>query len=352
MPEKKEAQTSMAETEDPYLWLEEVEGERAISWVKGENERSLAELQGDYRYEPLLAEAKAILNSDERIAGASLRGGFAYNFWQDETNTRGLWRRMPVADYVAGEKDWDVVLDLDALAEAEDENWVYKGVNCLEPDYNRCIITLSRGGSDASVRREFDVASKSFVEGGFELAEAKASTAWIDQDTLLTGMDFGEGSMTESGYARTIREWTRGTSVEEAPVVFEGDVKDVGVFPFAGQGDGTPYAGIIRSMTFYDRELLWRDAEGGFRKLDLPTRVDLEGYIGGKLIISLNENWENNGTAYSIGSVIALDPDSGDASLLYKPEDRVAVQSVATSKDSIFITLLDNIVGKGDQTDT
>ena len=336
----------VAETEDPFLWLEEVEGDRAIEWVKSQNERSLAELEGDARYAPLLDQAKAILNSDERIAGAGLRGGFAYNFWQDETNTRGLWRRMAVADYVAGSDDWDVILDLDALAEAEGENWVYKGVDCLEPDYNRCILTLSRGGSDASVRREFDVASKSFVEGGFELAEAKASTTWIDQDTLLSGMDLGAGTMTESGYARTIREWSRGQTIEEAKVVFEGEETDVGVFPFSSQSGDVALAGIIRSMTFYDRELFWRNDSGSFDKLDLPTRVDLEGLIGGQYIISLNENWEKDGTSYMIGSVISLDPRSGEAALLYEPAGRVAVQSVSTSNNSIFITLLDNIAGK------
>ena len=240
--------------DDPYLWLEEVEGERALDWVRSQNDRTLKELEARPHYDELLAEARAILNSDERIPGAALRGGYAYNFWQDEENVRGLWRRMPIADYVAGKDEWDVVLDIDALAEEEDENWVYKGTSCLAPDYTRCIFTLSRGGSDASVRREFDVEARKFLDDGFMLDEAKAGTAWLDVDTMLVAMDLGEDTKTDSGYPRRVQFWQRGTAIEDAPVLYEGEKSDVGVFPFSSYVDGAYIGGVVRAKTFYESE--------------------------------------------------------------------------------------------------
>ncbi|MEE9329132.1 MAG: hypothetical protein V3V30_03275, partial [Parvularculaceae bacterium] len=148
----KTAKAATPETVDQFLWLEEVEGEKPLEKVRSWNKRTLDELEQDPRYEGLLAEAKAILTSDERIANPGIRGGEVYNFWQDKTSVRGLWRTMSMADYLAGKENWDVIIDFDKLAKAEDENWVYKGVDCLEPDYARCMVTLSRGGSDASVR--------------------------------------------------------------------------------------------------------------------------------------------------------------------------------------------------------
>jgi prolyl oligopeptidase len=335
-----------AQTDDPFLWLEEVEGEKALAWVESQNERSLAELQGDERYETLFEEAKAILNSDERIAGAALRGGYAYNFWQDETNTRGLWRRMPVADYVAGSDDWDVILDIDALAEAEDENWVYKGTDCRAPDYTRCMLTLSRGGSDASVEREFDIPSKSFVEGGFELPEAKSGLAWLDADTLLVGTDTGEGSLTESGYPRTTRLWKRGTDLADAPVVFEGEASDVGVWGFSDITEERSWALVVRAVTFFESEYYLQDAEGTFNKLPLPAQSNVSGIVGDELVISLQESWEINDAVYKTGSVVMLDPATNATSLLFEPADRQAVNGLGTSKNGVVINLLDNIKGK------
>ncbi len=345
-PETKETATMTSATDDPFLWLEEVEGEEAIAWVKSQNERTLAELESDARYEPLLADAKAILNSDERIAGAALRDGYAYNFWQDETNTRGLWRRMAIAEYIAGGSNWDILLDFDKLAETEDENWVYKGSDCLAPTYTRCILTLSRGGSDASVRREFDVVSKSFVEGGFELEEAKAGTAWVDQDAMLVGMDLGEGTMTTSGYPRTTRLWKRGQSIADAEIVFDGKPEDVGTFPFTQITEDRTFQGIIRSITFFERETFLKNSTGDFEQLPLPRKSSVQGVTLGLLVISLQEDWAYQGSTYKTGSIVTLDPDSKAAALVYEPGPRAAVESIFAAQSVIYAELLDNIVGK------
>lgn len=341
-----EEATDMEFPEDPNLWLEEVEGERALGWVRIQNDRTLKELEAHSLYDGLLEEARAILTSDERIAGAALRGDYAYNFWQDETSVRGLWRRMPISDYVSGKTDWQVLLDIDALAEKEDENWVYKGSSCLAPDYKRCILTLSRGGSDAAVRREFDISTGSFVEDGFSLPEAKASTSWLDQDTLLVATDTGEGTLTDSGYPLQVRRWARGMDIADAPVIFEGDKKDVGSFPFSVYTEGEYIGGIVRARTFYESDYYLIDYDGMLTQLPLPAKSSFSGYVKGQLIVSLNEDWALGDEVYKSGSVVSYDPDQDHVNLIFEPEDRVAVAGVSSSQDQVYVSLLDNISGR------
>jgi prolyl oligopeptidase len=335
-----------ANKDDPYLWLEEVEGEDALAWVRAENERSLKELEAQPAYDAMLAEARAILTSDERIPQAALRGGYAYNFWQDQAHVRGLWRRMPVADYVEGSDEWDVVLDVDALAAAEGENWVYEGTDCLAPDYARCIVTLSRGGSDAAVRREYDLDARAFMADGFALPEAKASMAWLSEDEVLVGTST-DGS-TDSGYPIRTRLWQRGTALADAPVVFEGEESDVGVWPFSiyDQESGEHLGGIVRAVTFYDSEHHLRQADGTFARLPFPSKVDLAGYLGGEVIVSLNEPWTHAGEAYPIGAVVAYDPGTDEATLVFAPSAKQAVQGVASGPGVIYVSLLDDIDGR------
>ena len=214
-------------TEDPYIWLEEVEGEEPLAWVEEQNTVSLGHLESLPTYEPLRARNLEIYNSEDRIAHPGMMGDYVYNFWRDEDNIRGRWRRMLLEDYVAGNEEWDLVLDIDALAEGEDEDWVWKGADCLRPEYRRCLLNLSRGGADAVVVREFDVETKAFVMDGFSIAEAKQNVSWVDEDSLFVGSDFGDDSLTDSGYPRTARMWSRGEPIEEATEIFAGEQQDV-----------------------------------------------------------------------------------------------------------------------------
>ena len=182
--------------EDPYLWLEDIEGEETLAWARERNEETLAALQGNPEYERLFEKNLAVYDSQERIAYPAIRGEHLFNFWRDASNQRGLWRRTTVEEYRKDEPAWEVLLDLDALAEEENENWVWGGSSCLPPAYDRCLVSLSRGGADASVTREFDVPSKSFVTDGFNLPEAKGGATFIDRDTVFVNTEFGEGSMT------------------------------------------------------------------------------------------------------------------------------------------------------------
>lgn len=221
-----EAESKTVLEESDFLWLEEINGERALAWVEEMNARSLPGLEGDKRYADIKAAAEEIYTAKDRIAYGRYFDAKVHNFWQDDQNVRGIWRRTSLENYASENTEWETVLDLDALAIAEKENWVFKGYDCLAPDYQRCMVNLSRGGGDAVVVREFDMVSKKFVDDGFELPEAKTNISWLNKDTLLVATDFGAGSLTTSGYARTIRSWTRGTDLSKSEVILEGQVTD------------------------------------------------------------------------------------------------------------------------------
>ena len=203
--------------EDSYIWLEEARSDRALDWVRAENERTTELLAGDPRFDAVKAEALAIYDSEDRIPYVSIRPDGLYNFWQDKQNPRGLVRRTTLESYRTENPQWETVLDVDALAKAEGREWVYKGYDCLPPEERLCMIALSDGGEDATVLREFDMSTKSFVEGGFVLDQkSQGGIQWMDKDTLLVSRDFGEGTLTESQYPRTTRVWKRGTPIDQA----------------------------------------------------------------------------------------------------------------------------------------
>ncbi|MEQ9314499.1 MAG: S9 family peptidase, partial [Henriciella sp.] len=246
---------------DPYTWLEEVEGERALAWVRGQNDRTLGELQADPHYEGYYQEALDVLTSDERIPYGLIRDGWVYNFWQDETYVRGLWRRTPLESYATDSPNWETIVNFDKLAEDEGKNWVYKGANCFQPEEDGkwlCMISLSDGGKDAVIQREFDLETKSFVEGGFVTTEAKQGLAWVDENTVLIATDWGEGTTTQSGYPFIVKRWTRGTPLESAVEVIRGDVTDVGVWPAVFEKeDGTRVQYVVESDTFFTSTWWW-----------------------------------------------------------------------------------------------
>src|SRR6478609_3763472 len=213
---------------DPYLWLEDITGDDALDWVRKHNEPTLAALADD-RFEQMRSEALEILDTEARIPYVRRRGEYLYNFWRDAVNPRGLWRRTTLDSYRTDEPEWDVIFDVDELARAEEENWVWAGADVIEPDHSLALIELSRGGADATVVREFDMDKRQFVADGFELPEAKSSITWQDHDTVLVGTEFGPGAMTDSGYPRIVKRWRRGQPLEDARTLFEGESSDVSV---------------------------------------------------------------------------------------------------------------------------
>ncbi|MHA7870727.1 MAG: prolyl oligopeptidase family serine peptidase [Hyphococcus sp.] len=337
--------------DDPHLWLEEVEGEEALDWVRSQNERSLAVLEGDSRFDALYQEALSILTSDARLPLGRIRNGFVHGFWQDEAHVRGVWRRASLESYRAGAPEWEVVLDFDALADAEQENWVFagpsSGLSCLAPDYRRCMVEVSYGGKDAAVWREFDAETKTFVADGFTTPEAKTWLSWIDDDTLLIGTDWGEGTLTDSGYPRTLRVWRRGEPLADAHVFFEGETADVAAFPFVNQGDTGPHIFAQRATTFFETDYFYAPAaDAALARLPFPPNTDLNGVLDGRAIISLREAWARAGETFPQGAVVAYDLETGDAELVFAASESQSVESVGIGKSTIILQYLDDVSGK------
>jgi len=336
-----------AASADPYLWLEEVEGDRAIAWAKARNAESLAALEGDPRFAPMLDEARSILTSTARIPYGEIHGGYVYNFWQDADQVRGVWRRASVESYRKGAPVWDSVLDFDKLAADEGRNWISGGFACLSPDYVHCMVELSDGGKDAAYWREFNTTTKSFVDGGFSLAESKSGVAWIDNDTLLVGADLGAGSLTSSGYPRTSRVWTRGTALAAAPVFAEGLETDVAIWGRVEQDGGVAHIFAQRAVSFFETEYHYAQGPGGEKRtLPLPRNADLQGVIGGRAIFGLREPWTHQGTDYPQGAIIAYDLAGDGAELVMAAADNQSIEQVEVNKASLVVGYLEDVSGK------
>ena len=341
------ASVAIAADEDPYLWLEEVEGEQALQWAKEKSAADTAVLEATPPYSEIYDQLVEIYNSRDRIPNPAIRGAWVYNFWQDADHVRGIWRRTFLDQFVKDEPAWETVLDLDALAEAEGENWVWDGADCLEPEYRHCMIGLSRGGADASVQREFDASAKAFVENGFFVPEAKSRIGWKDENTLWIGTDFGEGSLTESGYPRFVKEWKRGTKLEEAPTVYEGTVDDVAVGAYSIHTPESRFDIVYKTPEFF-RETYFIVLGGRMVKLDMPEDASLQGIFKEHLLLSLRSDWTVGGTTYLQDSLLAIDLDEflkGGRSfeVLFEPSERVSLGSVTHTLDDLLVTTLDNV---------
>ncbi|MEZ6135768.1 MAG: hypothetical protein R3C53_12740 [Pirellulaceae bacterium] len=243
-------------------------GETALEWVKGRNAKTQGKFDADPDFMQLRDDLLTILDSNERIPFVSKHGEYYYNFWRDQNNERGLWRRTTLDEYRKAEPVWETILDLDALAKAEGENWVWDGAELLRPDYDRALIGLSRGGADASVTREFDLHERGFVKDGFERAEAKGNLTWIDRDHVFVYTDFGEGSLTSSGYPRIVKLWKRGTPMEDAQLVYEGRDSDMYISAAHDDSPGFERNFVNRTLAFYNDELYLRNDDGSLNKID------------------------------------------------------------------------------------
>jgi len=338
--------------QDPLLWLEDVEGDKALAWVRAQNTRSLAELEADRRYPGLKAEALAIVNATDRIPMPGLRGGEVYNFWQDAKNVRGVWRRTSLASYRTAAPAWETLLDIDALAGAEKANWVYKGAQCRWPDYGRCLISLSDGGKDAVTVREFDIAAKAFAKDGFNLPEGKQDVAWLDADTVLLAREWGPGTMTESGYPYIVKRLKRGQPLDAAVEVFRGAPKDVAASPAViHDGDGNSVALFTRALTFYEAET-WIDTPAGAAKLALPLKHSTKGLLKNQLLFTLEEDWSVGGQTFKSGDLISIDaaearrsPGALKPKLVLQPGPRQSIEGVSTTRNYLLVDLYENVQG-------
>ncbi len=337
---------------DPYLWLEEVNGPRAIAWARERNKETLSELEADPRYKSFYDQALEVLDAKDKVPYVTLRAGTVYNFWQDAANVKGLWREAPLAEYLEKDPAWKTILDVDKLAKAENENWVFKGAACLRPAGDRCIVTLSRGGKDASVLREFDVPSRSFVKGGFELPESKSGLGWLDRDTVLFDDAISSGSLTESGYPRVVRRWTRGTDPLTAPVVYEGKKTDMSAGGWCSFRPEGKHCFVTRQISFYESETFLLEG-GALKKLPIPADAAVNEIFRGKALLTLRSDWKLPGRTLKQNSLVSVDlakaglPEAeADPRPVFEPGPRVTVEGVSSTEDAVLLTLLDNVKGR------
>jgi prolyl oligopeptidase len=334
------------EPDDTYAWLEEVTGEKPLSWVKERNAESTTELAHSDQFQALDRRLLEILDSDARIPMISKHGAFYYNLWRDSKNRRGLWRRTTLEEFRKPNPAWEVVLDLDALAKQEKENWVWRGAQFLRPKNKLALISLSRGGADASVVREFDVVGKAFVKDGYTLPEAKSQLGWRGPESVFVGTDFGSGSLTTSGYPRIVKEWKRSTQLDSATIVFEGKPGDMSASATRDLTPGFERDIVTRRPTFWTSETFLRRDE----KLIPIAKPDdaLFSLHREWMLLRLRSDWEAGGKTYRAGSLIVTDLESflkGDRTfdVLFEPTERKSLATVTPTRHHILLTELDNV---------
>lgn len=335
--------------DDPFVWLEDVESARAMEWVNAKNAATIAELTRSPLYQTLYDRIKQILDSQDKIAFPEIIGSSLYNFWKDADHERGIWRRTSWASYTTASPSWETVIDLDSLSKAEGVTWSWAGADCFEPEYKRCMIALSRGGSDATEMREFDLTTRRFVADGFKLREAKTGTTWVDDNTLLVGTDFGPGSMTTSGYARIIKLWKRGTALAAATTVYEAPTDHVGAFAYNTNDGVRRYVGIIDGTDFYHGVQYLYD-HGKVVKLDVPTDADIH-LVQGQLAVYVRDPWTVSGQTWQTGSLISMPVDDFLAGkrafqLVMQPGPHETINNVSSTRDYLLLNLLNNVRGE------
>jgi prolyl oligopeptidase len=341
---------SACDPADPYLWLEDVSGEHALDWVRQHNDPTLAELRGD-GFDELKRQALEVMDTDSRIAYVRRRGEHLYNFWRDADNPRGLWRRTTLADYRTEEPEWDVLIDVDALAAEEDQNWVWAGAEVIEPDLTLALISLSRGGADATVVREFDMTTRQFVADGFSLPEAKSSIGWQGPDTVLVGTDFGPGSMTDSGYPRIAKRWHRGQPLADAVTIYEGQATDVSVGAGYDSTPGFERLMVSRSTDFFNRERYELRGDELIR-IDVPTDAGISVHRKWLLIRPRTE-WTIGATTYAPGTLLASGYDDflagkRDLRVVFEPDEHTSLESYGWTRDRLILTTLVDVASRID----
>lgn len=333
---------------DPYLWLEEVTSDRSLAWARAHNDVTVDRFAGSQRFRQLEQRILDMLDTDVRVPYPSRRGPWLYNFWRDAHHRKGLWRRTTVADYATDSPDWDVLIDVDALAEAEDENWVWAGASVLRPQQTRALIGLSRGGADASVVREFDMTTRQFVpadQGGFFVPEAKSQVSWIDVDNVYLGTDFGPGSLTDSGYPRIAKRWRRGTAMADADTVFAGEASDVSVGAGYDRTSGFERHYVERSTDFYNDTTYLLDPESGqLQLIATPTDASVSWYRNW-LLVRPKTPWQVGEHTYPPGSLIVTDfqqflAGARHFEVLFTPDEHTSLYWYGWTEHHLLITTL------------
>ena len=337
----------MHKEDDPHRWLEAIDDPQALAWVEAQNEVTLKAL-GTPAQRALEARLLSIFESEDRIPYVAKRGAYLYNFWQDAQHVRGLWRRTTLEQYRSAEPHWETMLDLDALAEAEGESWVFAGATWLKPSYDRVMLALSRGGSDAVTLREYDVQTKRFIDDGFFLPEAKSFVSWKDRDTLYVGTDFGPGSLTNSGYPRIAKEWRRGTPLSAAKTLFSGEEDDVFVGVNRDHHQGR-FIDVIRRRTGFFSSEVHVFTTGGTERIDRPADAEVS-FFQDRILFRPRTAWQpaSDQPQWPPGSLLSAPLSAylqGERSLqpVFIPKKNQSLRDLSATAHGLLLNVLEDV---------
>ncbi|MFZ1611376.1 MAG: prolyl oligopeptidase family serine peptidase [Chitinophagales bacterium] len=343
-------QSIFSQQEDSFLWLEEIDGDKAMEFVTSQNKITFDLLTSQPEYQGIYDASLAIYNSEDRIVYPSVYGDYVYNFWQDAEHVRGIWRRATKGNYLNGVANWEILLDLDSMSAADNAMWVFKSAEGLFPNYERFLVNLSKGGGDATETREYSIATKSFIKEGFFMPESKGSASYLDENTLIVSSDFGENSMTTSGYPNEVKIWKRGTPLSKAELIFTGKKEDVGTWGYVMRDNGKQYGIISNAPDFFTSNIYFL-VNNKPVKLDIPIDCQFNGLLNNQIIISLKSDWKIDNTAYKQGALISLDLEQllqgkKDAELIYMPDAFSSVNSVTSTKSRLVVNITSNVISE------
>ena len=338
---------TMNAQQDPYLWLEEVDGKKALEFVERQNKLTTDVLMKQKEYEDVYNKSLSVLNDTDKIAYPAIYGDLIYNFWTDKEHVRGIWRRTTKESYASNNPVWETLLDIDAMSKDENIKWVFKGAQGLYPKYNKFLVSLSNGGGDAVVVKEFDAITKKFIPTGFSLPDSKTNISYLDENSVIVGTNFGEGSMTTSGYPRVVKIWKRGTKLSEAKTIYEGDKTDVSDSGYLMRDGDNSYVMIGKGETFYSSKSFVM-VNDKLVKLDLQDDANTNTILNNQLIVSLKSDWTVDGKTYKQGSVISLNFTSlikgiKDVQLIYEPDAFSSVDGISSTKNVLLMNILNNV---------
>jgi prolyl oligopeptidase len=338
---------SILAQEDKYQWLEEVDGKEALQFVEAQNKITFEKLSKEKDYQSIYDKSLAIYNSTDRIASPDINGKYVYNFWKDKDHVRGIWRRCLLTDYTNGKLDWETIIDIDEMSKKDNIKWVFKGASGLYPNYTRFLIQLSKGGGDAVVIKEFDADKKQFIENGFAIDEAKGTASYVDENTVIVSTNFGEGTMTTSGYPRQVKLWKRGTLLKDAQLIYEGQSSDVRSYGTVVRDETKSYISISRSAVFFtSQKMIWLDNK--IITLDIPEDSNFNGILKNQLIIQLKSDWTVNSKTYKSGTLLSLNftellKGNKEVQVILTPDEFSSISGVAKTKNCLLINLLTNV---------
>ncbi|WP_377465243.1 prolyl oligopeptidase family serine peptidase [Populibacterium corticicola] len=347
-----------AVAQDPHLWLEHITSDQALEWVEVQNAKSRERFATTDEFAAVERSIREVLDSDDKIPMVSYAGGFLYNFWRDANHPRGLWRRTTEESYESEQPQWDVLLDVDALCETEDEQWVFHGASLLRPDYDRALVSLSRGGTDADETREFDLTTRSFIapeNGGFFRPESKGGLRWINRDEVFVYTDFGPDqdgnpTLTGSGYPRIAKRLQRGQRFEDAAVVYAGDDEDMYISAWHSFTPGFERNFVSRSIAFYNSETYLLEDDGTLTLLEVPNSAEVSAYRD-LVFVELREDWVLDHATYAAGSLLVTDFEKFLAgnrkfTVLFAPTDTTSLAGASFTRDYLVLNVLADVKNK------